>query len=163
MRIDFANEEILAGLLRGAKPMRHCKLEDGRHLLSDEGFVGYVLEEKEIFISLDKCQPHDFTFLRVNAPAVDRGNLLTKTRDIIVGKHGALLTRLKAASWDTFVDMDLLEAFDNPNFYQDKCPGIITVTEGPAGSSEEIIRGFVMPVRTELEKEGHYNDPKPAE
>ena len=158
MRIDFANEEILAALLRGSKPVRHCKLENGRHLLSDEGFVAYILEEKEIFVSLDKCQPHYFTFLRVNAPATNQANLLTKTRDVIVGKHGALLTRLKAAGWDTFVDMDLLEAFDNPNFYQDKCPGIIAVTEGPAGYATEVIRGYVMPVRTELETVGHYND-----
>lgn len=159
MRIDYVNEAALACLLdRGAKPVRYCKLEDGRYHFSDEGFVGYVLDEKEVYFSVDKCQPYDFAFLIANAPAVNRDHLLTKTRDVIVGKHGELLTRLKAASWDTFVNMDLLEAFDNPNFYQDKCPGIITVTEGPAGFATEEIRGYVMPVRTELEKEGHYND-----
>lgn len=158
MRIDFANEEILAALIRRHRPMKYCKLDDGRYLFSDEGIVAYVLNEKEIYFSLDKCQPYDFPYLRENAPAINREHILSKTPDVRVGKHAALLTRLKAASWDTFVDMDLLEAFDHPNFYQDKCPGIIAVTEGPAGFATEVLRGYVMPVRTGMEKDGYYND-----
>lgn len=163
MRVKYANEAIMAVLLDSGPAMRYCKLPDGRYLFSDEGIVAYVLAENEIFFALSKCQPHPFDFLQNEAPAINMDNLLTKTMDVRVGKGGTLLTRLKADGWDTFVDMDLLEAFDFPNFYQSKFPGIIAVTEGTPATEGEVIRGYVMPVRTGLEFDGRYNDPKVEE
>ena len=158
MRVKYANEAIMDVLLDGGLTVKYCKLPDGRYLFSDEGIVAYVLDEKEIYFSLAKCVHNPFDFLQTAAPAINQGHLLTKTMDVRVGKGGALLTRLKAAGWDTFVDMDLLEAFDYPNLYQAKFPGVILVTEGTAGTPQERIRGYVMPVRTGLEFNGRYND-----
>lgn len=158
MRVKYVNEAIMAVMLDGHHTVKYCKLPDGRYLFSDEGIVAYVLDEKEIYFSLDKCVHNPFDFLQTEAPATNFDTLLTKTMDVRVGKGGALLTRLKAAGWDTFVGMDLLEAFDYPNFYQSKFPGIITVTEGTPATPREVIRGYVMPVRTGLEFAGRYND-----
>lgn len=158
MRVKYVNEAIMDVLLDGGLTMKHCKLPDGRYLFSDEGIVAYVLDEKEIYFSLDKCVHNPFDFLQTEAPAMNLDNRLTPTMDVRVGKRGVLLTRLKAAGWDTFVAMDLLEAFDYPHFYQSKFPGVILVTEGTAGTPTEHIRGYVMPVRTGLEFNGRYND-----
>lgn len=158
MRIKYANEAIMDVLLDGGTKMKYCSLIDGRYLFSDEGIVAYILAESEIFFSLAKCKPHPFDYLLERRPPVSMDHLLTPTMDVRVGKGGALLTRLKADSWDTFVDMDLLEAFDYPNFYQSEFPGIITITEGSPGTPAEVIRGYVMPVRTGLEFDRRYND-----
>lgn len=160
MRVPFVNEAIMEVMLDNNVPVKYCGLTDGRYIFSDEGFLAYVLNENEIFFSLAKClhKPDAFRYLKDKAPAISKCHLLTETMDVRVGKNGAMLTRLKAANWDTFVDMDLLEAFDYPNFYQAEKIGIITVTEGPAGTPMETIRGHVMPVRTGLETAGHYKD-----
>ena len=160
MRIDYVNNAIMEVLLAGAVTMKHTKLENVGHIFSDTGIVAYVLQEDQIFFAMDKCVRSDAlaNALKEKAPAIHQGYLLTKTLDAMVGKGGTLLTRLKASNWDTFVDMDLLEAFDHPNFYQAEKIGIITVTEGTAGTALEFVRGFVMPARTGLETDGHYND-----
>ena len=158
MRIPYVNNEIMELLLHGYRPVQCAKLTDGLYIFSGEGIVAYILDEKEIYFSLDKCRPNPFDFLRENAPEKNPAYLLTKTMDVRVGKGGALLTRLKADDWDTFVDMDLLEAFDYPNFYQDKRNGVILVTEGTPYSTREVIRGYVMPTRTGVELDNHYND-----
>lgn len=161
MRIDYANNEIFDTLTAGAFSVHFTCMEDGSYLFSSMGTVGFVLQEDEIFFALNKCRPYDFKSLMHDAPKVEPQNKLKPTMDVKVGKHGELLARLKAAEWDTFVDMDLLEAFDYPKFYQDRCYGPITIIEGEPGN--EKLRGFVMPVRTGTEKDGHYNDPKVVE
>ena len=161
MQIEYTNKEILAALLAGDISVKYNRMEDGNCLFSDAGLVGYVLRPDEIFFSLDKCVKHDFGFLLTEAPKVEPQNKLKITKDVQVGKHGVLLARLKAAEWDTFVDMDLLEAFDYPKFYQARCYGPIAIMEGDPGN--EKLRGFVMPVKTGTEKDGHYNDPKVVE
>lgn len=158
MRIPYVNNVVMDTLLAGDVSVKFCKLTDGLYLFSDEGIVAYVLQEKEIYFSVGKCMPNPFDFLREKAPATNPAYLLTKTLDVRVGAGGALLTRLKASGWDTFVDMELLEAFDNPNFYQSEFNGVIAVTEGTTGTPREIIRGYVMPVRVGVEIAGHYND-----
>ncbi len=165
MRIQYVNNAIMETLLAGSVTMKYTKQENGWYIFSDHGLVAYVLREKEIYFSLDKCyhSPQSFKFLKEKDTAIHRNHRLTPTMDVRVGKGGVLLTRLKAAGWDTFVDMDLLEAFDNPKFYQAEKVGPITVTEGPAGTPDEYIRGFVMPVRTYMETAGHYNDKKVEE
>ena len=158
MRIKYTNEAIMDVLLDGGTSMKYCILPDGRYLFSDEGIVAYILAKSEIFFSLDKCHPHPFDYLQERRPPISMDHLITPTMDVRVGKRGVLLTRLKAAGWDTFVDMDLLEAFDYPNFYQSESPGIIAITEGTAGTPQEVVRGYVMPVRTGLEFDHRYND-----
>ncbi len=158
MRIPYVNNAVMDVLLCGARTVKICKLDGDRYIFSDEGIVAYVLDGKEIYFSMDKCVANSFDFLRDHAPAINTDNFMTKTLDVRVGKRGALLTRLKGNGWDTFVDMDLLEAFDYPNFYQAKPCGIIMVTEGTAFSPREVIRGYVMPVRTGMETDSHYND-----
>lgn len=120
MRIDYVNNAIMEVLLAGDVTIKGTVLDNIGHIFSDTGIVAYVLQEDEIFFNVHKCVRSDAleTSLTEKAPATRPEYLLKKTLDARVGKGGALFTRLKASDWDTFVDMDLLEAFDRPNFYQ---------------------------------------------
>lgn len=163
MLIEFVNKQIMDEMLESTVPVKYAQLEDGSYIFSSQGFVAYVLQESEIYFSLAKCmhRPESFKFLQETAPKVTAENQIIPTLDVRVGKHKVLLTRMQGPNCDTFVDVDLLEAFDYPTFYQDKPLGIITVTEGPA--ERRIVRGYVMPARTGLETAGHYNETKEAQ
>ena len=161
MRVDYINNEIMAALLDGLT-VRYAPMSDGSYIFSQTGFVAYVLHRHEIYFSLEKCQyrPGDFTYLLNEHPVAETPeNKLLPTLDVLVNpKNKALLSRQIAAKWDTFVDMELLEAFDFPNMYQDRPLGSIAITEGTADTEEETLRGYVMPTRTGKEKSGHYID-----
>jgi hypothetical protein len=151
-------------LVDRAISVKYANLGNGTYIFSDTGTVAYVLPKTDVFFSLDKCMymPKVFQFVGSRTLKAIPENQLTPTLDILVGKGGKLLTRLKAADWDTFVDMDLLEAFDYPNLYQAEPLGIIIVTEGEANTPVETLCGYVLPVRTGKEQDGHYNDKKGA-
>ncbi len=157
MRVDYINNEIMTALVEGFT-VRYAPLSDGSYIFSRSGFVSYVLQRNDIYFSLEKCTlSHDsFKYLLNEHPvALLSENKLLPTLDVRVSNaNKALLARLIAADWDTFVDMELLEAFDFPNMYQNNPLGAIAIIE-----NNGLLCGYVMPTRTYQETSGHYNDP----
>lgn len=174
MRIDYVNHEIMDALLEGYTMVRYAPLDSDDpakplYIVCTNGFVAYVLEGDEIYFNLHRCHkaPDAFKFLlqETDDTLCRIDNMLDPTRDIRVAasENGRtlpkldgsgsprLLTRFKGAAWDTFADMDLLEAFDDARYYQAKKGGPIAVVEDGA------LVGYVMPCKAG-DAEAHYTD-----
>lgn len=175
MRIDYVNQQIMDALLYGYTMVRYAPLDSDDpakplYIVCTDGFVAYVLEGDEIYFNLHRCHkaPDAFKLLlqEKDATAHRIDNMLTPTLDIRVAtgaKSGTimprlngepaprLLARFKGAAWDTFVDMDLLEAFDNARYYQARKTGPVAIVE------DGRVVGYVMPCKAG-DEEGHYTD-----
>ena len=179
MRLDYANYEIIDALLKSARTPRIAPLntlpgkakdEDKElYIVSVSGTVAYVLEYDEICFNIGRCRqdPDGFSYVMKDENICRIDNLLEPTMDIrvaapdpkrtladfILGDNASsrLLTRFKGATWDTFVNIDLLEAFDNAKFYQSNPTGPIAVVE------EGCLVGFVAPVKVDNLND-HYSD-----
>lgn len=174
MRIDYVNQQIMDALLDGCPEVRYAAMPPSSatrgktpRIISASGTVAYVLEESEIYFNLSRCgeEPGSFKPL-VEDPDLTRiDNMLDPTMDIRVMPTGVnalraaltgesrtrLTARFKGAAWDTFVDVDLLEAFDEAKYYQSKKNGPVAVVE------DGKLVGFVMPCKAG-DAEGHYTD-----
>lgn len=155
MNLNKINSLILNEYIAG-RPVR-CDGIDGRCVISIDGKTAYFLDERDLYFNKEKVfAPYNFSIIRDNAPKISDDNILRSTRDIYIGDKGETLTRMKGKHWDTFLDKSLIDAFDVCHLYQDNVCGMIAVTEYHCG--EEILKGYVMPVRTGFEREQHYSD-----
>lgn len=171
MRIDYVNQQIMDAMLQGYPMPRYdtitAPVKETLYIISTDGLVAYVLEESEIYFNLARCrnEPGVFKVLTEDDTHLRIDNMLEPTLDIRVSHSGhtalsafltgesmaKMLTRFKGATWDTFVNMDLLEAFDYAKYYQAKENGPIAVVEDGA------LVGYVMPVKPGSAA-GHYTD-----
>lgn len=175
MRIDYVNQQIMDALLEGYPVPRYAvmapseKAPRGKtpYIFSMNGFVAYVLEENEVCFNLSRCRNESGTFkpLTQEDDLLRIDNMLEPTLDVRVATSASgrilhaltgessyrLLARFKGYAWDTLIDMDLLEAFDDAKYYQAKKGGPVAVVEHGA------LRGYVMPCAGDS-AEGHYTD-----
>lgn len=173
MRIDYVNQEIMDALVAGYPVPVYGTIysDDAKpalHVVTTDGFVLYVLEPSEVYFNLGRCREdvnafkplqHDETLccidnkLEATLDLRAAGRRKATVADLLNGDAPAarLLARFKGAAWDTFVDVALLEAFDDAEYYQDKENGPIAVVEDGG------LVGYVMPVQTG-DLAGHYTD-----
>lgn len=171
MRIDYVTAEIVDALISGypAVSLTTFGESEGKklYLVSTTGTVFYVLEEDEIFFNMAKCKsnPNDFRILLASAPDLVATNELQPTLDMrasISGKRTLLdfltgsdrpnlLARFVGNAWETFVNTDLLEAFDKAQYFQALPEGPVAVVEGGC------LVGYVAPVKGD-KLVNHYSD-----
>lgn len=173
MRVDYINREIMEDMLQGIPMPRYAPIpagdgeKEGRYIVSTSGLTAYILDRNEICFNLARCrcEPAAFEALLADDTLLRIDNMLEPTMDVRVAKKesvtlgeildGAstarLLARFKGSSWDVFVDMALLEAFDNAKYYQARRYGPVAVVE------DGVLVGYVMPTKSET-AEGHYTD-----
>lgn len=174
MRIDYVNHQIMDAMLAGYPFPRYAVMDSDSkeplYIVATGGFVAYILEESEICFNLTRCRndPGAFKQLLADGTLCSTDNALEPTLDfrvaatptgkmyydnlpIITNTEPELLARFKGAAWDTFVDVALLEAFDDAKYYQAKKNGPVAVVEGGC------LVGYVMPVKCGS-AEGHYTD-----
>jgi hypothetical protein len=177
MRIDYVNQQIMDALVAGYPAPRYAvmppaeKAPRGKtpYIVSINGHVAYVLEEDEVCFNLAHCrnEPSAFKYLTLDDDLLRIDNMLEVTPDVrlaaaprrkvyldnlpIGQPEPVLLARFKGAAWDTFINMELLEAFDEAKYYQSRknCP--VAVVEDGA------LVGYVMPAKVD-DAEGHYTD-----
>lgn len=175
MRTDYVNQQIMDALVAGHLMPRYMDMnrldaDNPLYIVTTNGFVAYVLEENEAHFNLAHCrnEPGVFKYLTQDDDLLRIDNMLEPTPDVRLAAKPArkvyldnlpigpdrepvLLARFKGATWDTFINMDLLEAFDEAKYYQAKKNGPVAVVEDGA------LVGYVMPAKVE-DAEGHYTD-----
>ncbi len=172
MRIDYVNQQIMDALVAGYPMPRYAAMDipgadKPLYIVATDGFVAYVLESDEIYFNLSRCRQdvNAFKKLLPDEALCRIDNMLEPTRDVrvatsargrilpaLTGERGyRLLARFKGYAWDTLIDMDLLEAFDDAKYYQAKKGGPVAVVEDGA------LVGYVMPCANDS-AEGHYTD-----
>lgn len=171
MRTAYVNQQIMYTLLQSYPVPKYDTItapdKETLYIISADGTVAYVLEENEIFFNLSHCvhTPGIFNALEEDDTHLRIDNMLEPTLDIRVASPSkrtvanwlpgapshSLLTRFKGATWDTFVNVELLEAFDDAKYYQAKKNGPIAVVE------DGTLVGYVQPVKCD-DLAGYYTD-----
>ena len=175
MRIDYVNQQIMDALVAGYPVPRYTTIydPDGKvslYIITTNGLVAYALEPREVCFNLARCREDDPAFLPLleSETLCSIDNMLEPTPDVRLAAKPArkvyldnlpigpdrepvLLARFKGYTWDTFINMDLLEAFDDAKYYQEKKNGPVAVVE------DGCLVGYVMPCKCE-DAAGHYTD-----
>jgi hypothetical protein len=155
MNFTKAQKEIVNELLHGRR-VGGFNIDEKTVLVSPDGYKAYIFPVASVIFSLDKIK--NITPIPVAEIVKDENELrLTPDFRLLDSFRNKMVRRLKGNGKNVFVNMQFLECFQNPQFFQEENKlGTIVVTEKSNGKNIPV--GIVLPVRCTWDDSSYYGD-----